>query len=428
MAVEDILKLKVRQSIKDLESLAKIISSSEDNKNTYSDISQLVGEIINRLSVDFPKKEDVEDICNKLIEVAQEYNDSDENLEVKEAASILAKRIVLIDESKYKDFIETLLREDEHGSLKYFAQIKSASIEIIDVKFGESDRNGTPIREFGNKFYTDVEFLIPQITYKVLQTGTPIDIWYKIYSPEGKLLSSDNSKSGFTWKGSVQCDTIATHTVVLGGFGNTDKNCYDEYGTWRIEFYKGECCLYKTTFEINSKPSVEPTPILPTTPSPTQNEKQTPFENSLPNVGSSEQTGTPWYKKWYLWVGAAVLMVFLYFTFGQSDSNNNGTVVQIEVNVATAISRLEGNYTLREKNSGVSVNGIRTAAIKKTSESQARILVSTEYGPEFYDFTYSVNGSVESEQLGKGEITYNEKLEKITLTFKQGERICEFTK
>ena len=55
MAVEDVLKLKVRQCIKDLESLAKIISSSEENKNTYSDISQLVGEIINQLSVEFPK-------------------------------------------------------------------------------------------------------------------------------------------------------------------------------------------------------------------------------------------------------------------------------------------------------------------------------------------------------------------------------------
>lgn len=363
-----------------------------------------------------------------MIEITQEYNDSGEYLDVKKAASQFAKRIAVIDESKYKDFIETLLKEDKHGSLKCFVQINSPSIEIIDVKLGDSDRNGNPIRDFGSKLYTDIEYLIPQITYKVLQTGTPIDIWYKIYSPEGKLLSSDNSKSGFTWKGSIQCDTIATHTVVLGSFGNTYKNCYEKSGTWRIEFYKGECCLYKTTFEISSKPSIEPTPILPTTLSPTQNEKQKPIEIPLPNVESSGQTGTPWYKKWYLWAGAAVLMAFLYFTFGQSDSNNSGTVVQTDINVATAISRLEGNYTLREKNSDVSVNGIHTAAIKKTSESQARILVSTEYGPEFYDFTFSVNGSIESEQLGKGEITYNEKLDKISLTFKQGERICEFTK
>ena len=157
-------------------------------------------------------------------------------------------------------------------------------------------------------------------------------------------------------------------------------------------------------------------------PKGTPNEVKTPRSNT-PDLK------TAWYKQWYTWVGAAVFASLLYLGFANFDSNKNGgETVQTEMSVSTAISRIDGNYTLREKNAGVSVNGIRTAAIKKTSESQARILVSTEYGPEFYDFTFSVNGSIESEQLGKGEITYNEKLDKISLTFKQGERICEFTK
>ena len=122
-------------------------------------------------------------------------------------------------------------------------------------------------------------------------------------------------------------------------------------------------------------------------------------------------------------------MAFLYFTFVKDDNNNdNGCVAKTELNASAAIGRIEGNYTLREKNAGVLVNGIRTATIKKTSETQAKILVVTEYGPELYEFTLNADGGVVSEQLGKGEITYNEKLDKITLTFKQGERICEFTK
>ena len=381
------------------------------------------------MSADFPKREDIEDTCNKLIEVTQEYNASGEKLDVKDAASLFAKRIMVVDESKYKDFIETLLQEDEHGSLKHFVIIKNAAIEIIDVKFGDSDRNGNTIRNFGSKLYTDVEYLIPQITYQVLRTGDPIDIWYKIYSPEGELLSIEGSKTGFTWKGSVQCSTMVKQTAILDGFGNTDKNCYEASGTWRVEFYEGENCLYKTTFEISLKPSIESTPILPPTSS-TEDERQTPIENPLPNAGGSKTKGTPWYKQWYTWVGAAILMAFLYFTFGKSDSNNKnvGEPVKTEVNLSTAISRLEGNYTLREKNAGVLVNGIRTAAIKKTSDIQARILVVSEYGPEIYEFSLDASGSIESEQLGKGEITYNEKLDKITLTFKQGERICELTK
>ena len=156
-----------------------------------------------------------------------------------------------------------------------------------------------------------------------------------------------------------------------------------------------------------------------------------PLGNQTPNPMRTTSTyvETPWYKQWYTWIGAAVFASLLYIGIAYSDSNtDDGDAVRTEMIVSTAISRLEGNYTLREKNAGVSVNGIRTAAIKKTSESQAKILVSTEYGPEFYDFTFSLNGSIESEQLGKGEITYNEKLDKITLTFKQGERICEFAK
>ena len=161
--------------------------------------------------------------------------------------------------------------------------------------------------------------------------------------------------------------------------------------------------------------------------------ERTSFNPTRPIPNSTRTTSThvktPWYKQWYTWISAAVFAGLLYIGFANSDSNtDDGDAVRTEMVVSTAINRLEGNYTLRKKNAGVSVNGIRTAAIKKTSESQAKILVSTEYGPELYDFTLNTSGQIESEQLGKGEITYNEKLDKITLTFKQGERICEFTK
>jgi hypothetical protein len=177
----------------------------------------------------------------------------------------------------------------------------------------------------------------------------------------------------------------------------------------------------------NTKPKGSPNGVITPIGRPTSFNPTRPISNSTRTT--STHVETPWYKQWYTWVGAAVFVGLLYIGFANSDSKtDDGDAVRTEMVVSTAISRLEGNYTLREKNAGVSVNGIRTAAIKKTSESQARILVSTEYGPEFYDFTLNANGQIESEQLGKGEITYNEKLDKITLTFKQGERICEFAK
>lgn len=139
------------------------------------------------------------------------------------------------------------------------AKTNSLKIQIKEVKFGDEDQNGNYNRAIGSELYTDVEYLKPQITYQVLQTSAPIDIWYKIYSPKGILQEGSNSKPGFTWKGSVSCDTKSTYTTVLGGFGNSNKNCYDEAGTWRIEFYEGDICLYKTTFRIMPKIDLDDT-------------------------------------------------------------------------------------------------------------------------------------------------------------------------
>lgn len=154
---------------------------------------------------------------------------------------------------------------------------------------------------------------------------------------------------------------------------------------------------------------------------------------NMPHSSPTSATKTPpkiipWYKKGYVWVCAAIVAAIVYVAMPLGKESPTKHDVQTELAITAAISRLEGNYTLREKNGGTLVNGIRTAAIKKIAELQAQILVTSEYGPEFYDFTISSNGIVESEQLGTGEITYNEKLDKITLTFKRGERICEFVK
>lgn len=176
-------------------------------------------------------------------------------------------------------------------------KINGLTIQIKDVKFRDEDFNGNVIRNSGSKLYSDVEYLTPEITYQVLQIGSPIDVWYKIYSPKGVLLSSNNSKAGFTWKGSIQCDTKTTHTVTLGGFGNSNKDCYNEVGTWKIEFYEDDKCLYKTTFEITPKVSYKPTPAPTPVPAPTApipptstsqpgNSSKKNFKDRIKNIGN----------------------------------------------------------------------------------------------------------------------------------------------
>lgn len=142
----------------------------------------------------------------------------------------------------------------------------------------------------------------------------------------------------------------------------------------------------------------------------------------------TEKSKAPWYKNWYIWICAAIVTsIFVtIIPYGKEKAIEGNT--QKEQIIITALNNLEGNYTFREKNGSTPVNGIRTAAIKKKSDTEARILVTSEYGPEFYDFTFTSDGKIQSEKLGTGEIAYNERLDKITITFKEGERICEFTK
>lgn len=139
---------------------------------------------------------------------------------------------------------------------------------------------------------------------------------------------------------------------------------------------------------------------------------------------------TPWYKKWYTWACALIIFIGIGGLIINGISSNSNTDIQtvVDMGIVKAIDKIEGNYTLREKNGSTSINGIRTAAIKKVSDTEARILVTSEYGPEFYDFTFTSDGKIQSEKLGTGEISYNDRLDKITITFKEGERICEFTK
>lgn len=159
-----------------------------------------------------------------------------------------------------------------------------------------------------------------------------------------------------------------------------------------------------------------------------------PVYTSSPRSSSKKITTSntsPTYKKWYLWAGIIAIAAVLYYAIGnkgnaQITAEDNSTVP--EMVVSTAIEHIEGNYSLREKADGALVNGIRTCVIKKTSDTQGSILVTSEYDPEIIDFSFDAYGKVSSEQLGSGEITYNEKLNKTTITFKQGNRICEFIK
>ena len=252
MAVSQILEMKVKQCVKNIDTLVEVIfRRSKENESKYLEVTGSIANVLNLLTAASPSKEAVEEACGKLKEVVQEYNDSGDNLDIKKAAGQLASRIAIIGSNEYKDFITLLRSEDKDGLLKHFVE-RPASIEILDATFANTDADNNIIGDYGSTLYYDTEYLKPRIRYRVITTGPSIDIWYKIFSPSGNLVYSD-AKPGFSWKGTIDRNERKIYNTALGGFGNTNKDCYSECGTWTIEFYEDSRMLYRTTFEINHR-------------------------------------------------------------------------------------------------------------------------------------------------------------------------------
>lgn len=189
----------------------------------------------------------------------------------------------------------------------------SLSIQITDVKFADKDFDGNVIRTFGSKLYTDVSYLCPQITCKVLKTAS-VQIWYKIYSPTGELQCNASSKPGYTSNMTLNCNATTTLTFSnLSGWGNKNKQAYAQPGTWRVEFYEGDKCLYKTSVEIHKKAQTNDfSTTFPTFPSPTP-VAPTPSVFYPPKKQKTKRS------RWWLWLLLAGIVAGGIYSFWYVD-------------------------------------------------------------------------------------------------------------
>lgn len=183
----------------------------------------------------------------------------------------------------------------------------SFSIQIIEVKFADVDYNGSIIRYYGNKLYSDVSYLSPQITYKSLKNNSNLEIGYKIYSPSGQLEYNSSIKSGFTSLTHINCTSNSIQTVILPGWGNKNKTAYTETGIWRMEIYEGDKCLYKASIEIHPIVASQSSYIPSATP-------QTP-----PSWMSSPKQVAKKKSKWWAWMLLFISIIWLGYQFWYKD-------------------------------------------------------------------------------------------------------------
>ena len=90
------------------------------------------------------------------------------------------------------------------------------------------------------------------------------------------------------------------------------------------------------------------------------------------------------------------------------------------------IGNLEGSYSMKFISEGET--RYATASVKKIAERQYQISRVTVYGPAVYTFTVTDDGTVSSEELGAGTVSYRSDLKLTTIRFEKTNFLCELSR
>ena len=90
------------------------------------------------------------------------------------------------------------------------------------------------------------------------------------------------------------------------------------------------------------------------------------------------------------------------------------------------IGNLEGSYSMKFTSDGET--RYATASVKKIAERQYQIARVTVYGPAVYIFTVAEDGTVTSDELGAGSISYRSDLKLTTIRFEKTNFLCELSR
>ena len=146
---------------------------------------------------------------------------------------------------------EEARKRQEEARKRQEEKRNTPSIRILGVMFADTDYKCNIIRPFGSKLYNDMTYLVPKVRCEVLSTGPEIEVFYKLFSPSGKLFEAGISKPGYTTSSKVQRNSTGVFELLFLGVGSDKKDCFNESGTWRIEFYENEKCIYKSQVDVH---------------------------------------------------------------------------------------------------------------------------------------------------------------------------------
>ena len=134
---------------------------------------------------------------------------------------------------------------------------RRATLRVTGVEFRNVDVNGNQVGTGVVDGSERIFYLRPLVNCQILEPSESKDVWYKIFTPGGKLLSGDSSRAGYTWHGVVNGRQDGWTT--LGGFGSDSGGTFTEQGWYRVEFYENDVKVFESRFYVAAAP-VRPEP------------------------------------------------------------------------------------------------------------------------------------------------------------------------
>lgn len=148
-----------------------------------------------------------------------------------------------------------ILRSDLRSEKEKFSNLESeiasvAPFIITKVDIGSVFSSGDIDTDFGGTLYQSrVKFLKPKMYYRGFSAGT-YAIKTKWFSPDGTLISGDNSPYGYSQSNSCSLSK-GKEAVQLGGWGYESPGNWSA-GTYKLELWWNDKCLFVKSFKIHS--------------------------------------------------------------------------------------------------------------------------------------------------------------------------------
>lgn len=128
-------------------------------------------------------------------------------------------------------------------------------LNLVSISFNNVDTNNEVLKSESYIFTkSEVKFIQPVIKYNSnLQTSSELNVYYKIFDPNGKLQSGTRSPAGYSWYGTVTVPggLLKDNTAVLNAFGlSSDCPYYCITGRYRVEIWCQNVIAGESYFEL----------------------------------------------------------------------------------------------------------------------------------------------------------------------------------